>query len=781
MARQRDKTPKQRASPTKGRTAEEQFAAAQRKIQRAGARAAKDLDLSGRSKLTELPPEIAALTTLQRLNFSHTAISNLRPVAGLTALQQIVLNHTAVGDLSPLAGHTSLRELYVGDTGVSDLRVLASLTALRKLGLRGTRVTDLAPLAGLTALQWLSLDATQVADLAPLAGLTALQELWLDDTRVADLAALAGLTALQTLWLNHTAVTDLAPLIGLAALQSLWLNHTAVTDLAPLAGLAALQTLWLDGTQVADLAPLAGLVALQDLRLDGTQVADLAPLAGLTALETLALARTQIASLAPIAGLAALQSLHLNGTRVSDLAPLAGLTALETLSLDDTRVSDLAPIARATRLQDVVASRNALTRRRGRGLSYGGTPVSKTSPFDRFVRLREPARTVETINEVRRRLGLPEHIPEGYERPADIAALLRGSPPEDTADPSDAETAAALEQRPATFSFPYANGRFRARAQISAPADLPLAADIYAELKAKALEAKIRLTRSNAPKRVKDTIDRLIVDLGASVEDVAPGKLLMRSRSLDADVAAYDTPEARREIAEDALAQVIDVATSVADLKGCYPALTRLEAARVAQDLLTKDVGATLEQMSEIRDVAAAAEIVDPSAVEALKVGEPEIEHANDIIADKEVADAVRVVATEKRAEIAAQMLLDHRNFVASVLKTAAGLLEKTKGPSAAVAKGLAGVASKTLKQFEKKAPEPLSDAMVATAVGALAGLVLGPTVGLAAFLATYKPLAKKGAQLAKAATNLAKRVGTSRSKAHHHRETITDDEAESA
>jgi hypothetical protein len=106
-------------------------------------------------------------------------------------------------------------------------------------------------------------------------------------------------------------------------------------------------------------------------------------------------------------------------------------------------------------------------------------------------------------------------------------------------------------------------------------------------------------------------------------------------------------------------------------------------------------------------------------------------------------------------------MLLDHRNFVASVLKTAAGLLEKATGPSTAVAKGLASVASKTLKQFEKKAPGPLSDAMVATAVGALAGLVMGPTVGLAAFLATYKPLAKKGAQLVKAATDLAKAVGS--------------------
>jgi len=396
------------------------------------------------------------------------------------------------------------------------------------------------------------------------------------------------------------------------------------------------------------------------------------------------------------------------------------------------------------------------------------------------VQLEQPARTVETINFLRRQQGLPPHIPPGYERPADIDEILRGGPVLDEGEPSEADTTAALEQRPATYSFAYTGGRFRAKAQISPPLDLDLASNIYADLKAKAVGARDRLARSNAPKRVKDTIDRLIADLGATVENVAPGKLLMRSRSLDADVAAYDTIEARREIAEDALAQIIDVAASVADLKSCYPAITRLEAARVAQDLLSKDVTAALEHMAEIRDAAAASDIVDSSAVEALKVGESEIEHANEVIADKAVGDNARVMATEKRAETAAQMLLDHRNFVASVLRTASDLLTKAKGPSTAVAKGIAAVTSQSLQQFAKKAPGPLSDTMVATAVGALAGFVLGPAAGLAAFLATYKPLAKKGTQLAKAAAGLAKAARSKRSRPSPDRTTEPEDSAHS-
>jgi hypothetical protein len=53
--------------------------------------------------------------------------------------------------------------------------------------------------------------------------------------------------------------------------------------------------------------------------------------------------------------------------------------------------------------------------------------------------------------------------------------------------------------------------------------------------------------------------------------------------------------------------------------------------------------------MSAIREVAAASEVVDPSAVEALKVGVPEIEHADEIIADKAMGDDARVIAIEKR------------------------------------------------------------------------------------------------------------------------------------
>jgi hypothetical protein len=276
------------------------------------------------------------------------------------------------------------------------------------------------------------------------------------------------------------------------------------------------------------------------------------------------------------------------------------------------------------------------------------------------------------------------------------------------------------------------------------------------EVRQKALEAQARLASTNAPARLGQTIARLLNEFRGGLVDVVPGRLLMRSRALDADIASFDGGEARNEVADDTLALLLDLATSIADLKSCYPAITRLEAVRLSQHLLTRDVDAALDQMLLIRAAAAEAENVAESAGLALGAGEVEILHTADIISDLHASGTARAAAVEKRAEIAAQMLLDHRNFVASVISTTADLIEKAKAPLLATAKGIGVVSARTAKHFVKKAPDPLSDAAVAVAVGALAGSVLGPTAGLAGFLASYRPLAKKGAVVAQRAKELA-------------------------
>lgn len=122
-----------------------------------------------------------------------------------------------------------------------------------------------------------------------------------------------------------------------------------------------------------------------------------------------------------IAGLNRLKILTLGNSPVRDLSPIANLTSLEELRLDDTLVDNLAPIANMTKMQDAAVQMPAAMR----GLFYNGTPIARKPPFDLLVRLDQPARTVETINEVRRQQGLPPHIPLGYKRPHDFS--LRAS------------------------------------------------------------------------------------------------------------------------------------------------------------------------------------------------------------------------------------------------------------------------------------------------------------------------------------------------------------------
>ncbi len=257
-----------------------------------------------------------------------------------------------------------------------------------------------------------------------------------------------------------TQGSDLAPLAGLTALQSLDLG-TQVSDLAPLAGLTALQSLYLMGTQVSDLAPLAGLTAMQTLDLTGTQVSDLAPLARLTALQSLYLMGTQVSDLAPLAGLTALRRLHVDGTRVSDLTPVTALSALESLGLDGTAVSDLSPLVQMTGLMEA-ACRNP--ERDRAGLHYSRTPASRRPPFSRFVELPPAGCTVETINELRRRQGLAEHIPEGY------AGLASPSGVETSADTS-ATLLEPLPGVPSAFGFRLSGSRIELA---TSPANWPV-------------------------------------------------------------------------------------------------------------------------------------------------------------------------------------------------------------------------------------------------------------------------------------------------------------------
>jgi internalin A len=200
------------------------------------------LDLS-RLQISELPPELKGLKSLQTLDCSFTQVSDLEPLRGLSSLQTLDCSFTQVSDLEPLRGLPSLQTLDCESTQVSDLEPLRDLPSLQTLDCGGTKVSDLEPLWNLSSLQTLNCGWTQVSDLEPLRGLSSLQTLNCSRTKVSDLEPLRDLSSLQTLDCSSTKVSNLEPLRGLSSLQSLDCSDTQLSNLEPLMNHKGLQKL----------------------------------------------------------------------------------------------------------------------------------------------------------------------------------------------------------------------------------------------------------------------------------------------------------------------------------------------------------------------------------------------------------------------------------------------------------------------------------------------------------------------------------------------------------
>jgi internalin A len=186
------------------------------------------LDLSG-LQLSELPPELGGLTSIQYLDCGNTQVSDLEPLRGLTSLQYLNCSFTKVSDMQPLSGLTSLQYLNCSDTKVSDLQPLRGLNSLQNLNYSDTQVSDLQPLMDLAKLEILDCSFTKVSDLEPLRGLTSLQNLDCSDTQVSDLEPLVDLQTLETLRCNNLKIRDFPrKLLFCENLQELQLDRASI-------------------------------------------------------------------------------------------------------------------------------------------------------------------------------------------------------------------------------------------------------------------------------------------------------------------------------------------------------------------------------------------------------------------------------------------------------------------------------------------------------------------------------------------------------------------------
>ncbi|MFN9672995.1 MAG: leucine-rich repeat domain-containing protein, partial [Microcystis sp.] len=116
-------------------------------IQRAKDERARELDLSNKN-LTEIPPEIPQLTSLQSLYLDHNQIREIpEALAQLTSLERLYLGHNQIREIPEALAHlTSLRYLNLNNNQISEIpEALAHLVNLKRLVLKNNPITNVPP------------------------------------------------------------------------------------------------------------------------------------------------------------------------------------------------------------------------------------------------------------------------------------------------------------------------------------------------------------------------------------------------------------------------------------------------------------------------------------------------------------------------------------------------------------------------------------------------------------------------------------------------------------
>lgn len=288
------------------------------------------------------------------------------------------------------------------------------------------------------------------------------------------------------------------------------------------------------------------------------------------------------------------------------------------------------------------------------------------------------------------------------------AGLVRGDNPE-----PDVE----ISQIPAAYGFRVREGKLAGYPQSGAPISADMLAEMLPELIQKAKDYQVEIEgHPNAPARLKKNASALTHTLDAWAEAPKPGVLLMRLRSLEADISAYDTDEGRAELSLDTIATMLDLKSSVADFLSLDPFIPQMEANALALQIQNSDVVKINETISTIEQIANSSDNVDQSAVEALADGKNAVENETEII---ETSDnhAKVAAAIEARGKQTAYRVLSLRNF-------GAGLVGAVQAGAQDGVKDISSVATKV-------------------AFVALVGSVFPQYAALAAVILSLKPLAQ--------------------------------------
>ena len=277
--------------------------------------------------LTEINPQVFALSHLKQLNLSFNQIQTIPDAIGkLKQLQRLDLAHNQIQTIPDAP------------------EVLAQLTQLQQLDLSWNRKIKTIPdaIAKLTQLQRLDLSLNQIQNIPKtIAKLTQLQRLDLSVNLIQTIPdAFANLTQLRQLDLSHNYIQTIPDTVAkLTQLQRLKLSRNFIQTIPDaVAKLTQLQRLELSRNYIQTIPDaVAKLTQLQRLELSRNYIQTIPDaVAKLTQLQQLNLRFNQIQTIPDaIANLTQLQKLDLSWNRIQTIPnAIANLTQLQRLDLE---------------------------------------------------------------------------------------------------------------------------------------------------------------------------------------------------------------------------------------------------------------------------------------------------------------------------------------------------------------------------------------------------------------------------------------------------------------
>jgi hypothetical protein len=289
---------------------------------------------------------------------------------------------------------------------------------------------------------------------------------------------------------------------------------------------------------------------------------------------------------------------------------------------------------------------------------------------------------------------------------------------------SDLETIS--EQRPAAFRFTSRNdGKIDVLPEQPEALDASIALDTYRELVDKLGALRNRLVGTNSAQRASRSVARLLEALGSKFEEVRPGVLLSRMRSVEADQGAFSD-----ELSVDAIAMYDDALRSGRDLLACFPAVRRIEAEGTALhlDRNADAIPTILRRMEEIKSAAMRSGAVTEEAIGALAQNDAALEEAIDPVAWRGlIADEALVFG----------------NFVRAVIGGVANYGRIAFGRATPELRRLGADIWREIKIGLPKGAGEAARLAPLIGVVTLAGWLGGPVAGIASVIAQFRPLAR--------------------------------------